>query len=153
MDLLIKKGVVAVLAATALMAMTALTASTINHIEAQLGNVTTPGNVTKFQNLGVGVSLFGLNDADDDIITFTTLKNGTQTVTKVDLSSARQLLQKKNETGVSSVFFLFTNVEISTGDEIKACALTVTDLNLICNKVLKTPGPGEGIQLRMSASK
>lgn len=101
----------------------------------------------------VVVSLFGVNKPTGTIVTFVTVKNGSQNVTKGVVDDAMTLDKKDGRVdGVAQMFFRIGNATMTLGSEIKACAIVIKDLSIVCGTAHKAPDPRTDIQLDLGSA-
>lgn len=96
---------------------------------------TSAENRTNTSIVTVAVTLFGIDDSTDNVITFVTVKN----LTKAVVSNATALdLKDGKADGTAVVSLRFPSKYIKYGSEIKACNLTLKDLSIVCAKTQKS---------------
>jgi hypothetical protein len=101
----------------------------------------------------VVVSVFGVTKPSGTIVTFVTVKNGSQNVTKGVVDDAMTLDKKDGRVdGVAQMFFRIGNATMTLGSEIKACAIVIKDLSIVCGTAHKAPDPRTDIQLDIGSA-
>ena len=87
------------------------------------------------------------------IVAFVTAKNGAQNVTKGVVDDAMALDKKDGRVdGVAQMFFRFGNATIAVGSDIKACAIAINDLSIVCSSAHKAPDSRTDIQLDLRSA-
>jgi hypothetical protein len=89
----------------------------------------------------VTMSVFGVEESKGDVIALVTVNNQESRVKFFD-SSSRELIPMNAGGGSGHIVeyvATFPNVTVNSGDEYKACALTVKDMNLKCGTGHNSP--------------
>lgn len=101
----------------------------------------------------VVLSLFGVNKSIGTVVAYVTAKSGTQNVTKGVVDDAMVLDMKDGRVdGVAQIFFRFGNSTMAVGSTIKACAVVIKDLSIVCSTAQKAPDPRTDIQLDLHSA-
>src|ERR671918_107473 len=89
------------------------------------------------------VTIFGIDKSKGDVIAIVTANNGEASKVKFLDSEAPYVIPLNSSGGTSDHLIeyvaTFPNVTVNAGDVYKACVLTTTDLNMVCNTGQNSP--------------
>jgi hypothetical protein len=119
------------LSALALMAaLVLLTLDSTNPIQAQETEVK--------DALAVVVTLYGVNNATGNVVTFVSTNNNTRGAI---LNATELDLKDGSNDGVVDFVLSFPNVTVTIGEEFRACNMVLKDLSLVCETGRNSPSP------------
>jgi hypothetical protein len=108
--------------------MTITIVSSINLIQAQ--------EREENERFTVDVTLYGVNNATDNVVTFVEANN----ITRGKVLNATELdLMDGGNDGIVDVVLGFQNVTIPVGEEFRACNMVLRDLSIVCDTGHNSP--------------